>query len=138
MIFIVMKVTLKNVKKYYTFNELGVLMEFIKFIEKQIPLIKDITIHFLDVKLDNMTTGATITGNQLYVLAKNRMFIDVLRTLSHEWVHEYQYQILKVSDKIKHQEIGGKLENMSNVLSGIMVKKFQKKYPEYLNILYEI
>jgi hypothetical protein len=41
-----------------------------------------------------------------------------------------------VRDDIKIQDIGGPEENMSNVLSGIFVKKFEKKYPEFVEITY--
>jgi hypothetical protein len=63
------------------------------------------------------------------------LLIDVLRTLSHEWIHEYQHQI-KFTQNFKHQDIGGPVENTANVLSGILMKLFQKEYPQYEKTLY--
>ena len=34
------------------------------------------------------------------------------------------------------QDIGGPEENMANVLSGIFVKKFAKKFPKYKKMMY--
>jgi hypothetical protein len=41
---------------------------------------------------------------------------------------------LKDTDKIK--DIGGYEENMANTLSGIFVKKFEKTFPKYEDVLY--
>jgi hypothetical protein len=65
------------------------------------------------------------------------MLVDILRTLSHEWVHEFQYQKLGLVDNAKIQNIGGPEENMSNVLSGIFIKKFDKQNPNFKDTLYE-
>ena len=83
-----------------------------------------------------MTTGVRLPHSLIKVLAHGRLLIDVLRTLSHEWVHELQHQKMGIKDTDKTQDIGGTVENMANVLSGIFVKKFQKDYPEYDDILY--
>jgi hypothetical protein len=47
--------------------------------------------------------------------------------LAHEWVHEYQIQIL---NREQGPDIGGKNEDEANALSGQLVKKFEKKHPE--------
>jgi hypothetical protein len=78
-----------------------------------------------------------IPGSKMFILVKNRMLIDILRTLSHEWVHEYQFQKLGLDDKKKIQDVGGPEENMSNVLSGIFIKKFDQSNPNFKNKLYE-
>ena len=41
-----------------------------------------------------------------------------------------------VRDDVKIQDIGGPEENMCNILSGIFIKKFEKKYPELNDINY--
>ena len=58
---------------------------------------------------------------------------DILRTLSHEWIHEYERTILKFD---KGPDIGGKNENIANAISGELVKKFEKIYPELEKKIY--
>jgi hypothetical protein len=60
-----------------------------------------------------------------------------MRTIAHEWTHEFQYQKLKLDDTKKHQDIGGPVENMANALAGIMIKKFNKENPEHEKTVYK-
>jgi hypothetical protein len=83
-----------------------------------------------------MTTGVRYPKGNLFILFGNRLLIDVLRTLSHEWVHEFQHQKMGLKDNEKIQNIGGPEENMCNILSGIFIKKFDKEFPEYSDVLY--
>jgi hypothetical protein len=83
-----------------------------------------------------MTTGVRMPGNEIFVLAKGRLLIDILRTVSHEWIHEFQSQKMGVKDNVKIQDIGGPEENMCNILSGVFIKKFEKKYPEFSKVTY--
>jgi pheromone shutdown protein TraB len=130
-----MKVCLKGAKKFYSKLEINVIKQFINFINTDIPLKKDVRIEFLDKKTGQMTTGSRMS-HKIKVLAKERMLIDVLRTLVHEWVHEFQHQKLGLKDDAKIQDIGGPEENMANVLAGIIMKKFQKEYPEFKKVIY--
>jgi hypothetical protein len=41
-----------------------------------------------------------------------------------------------LKDNEKIQNIGGPEENMCNILSGIFIKKFDKEFPEYSDVLY--
>lgn len=130
-----MKVCLKNAKKFYTKKEVEVIKEFIKFINKELSLKRDIIVDFLDKKKGHMTTGSR-KSDEIKILAKDRLLVDVLRTLAHEWVHEFQHQRMGLKEKAKVPEIGGPVENMANVLAGIMLKKFQKEYPKYNKTIY--
>jgi hypothetical protein len=72
-----------------------------------------------------MTTGSSNDKkNEIFVLTKNRLTRDILRTLSHEWIHQYQTQIL---GRKKDMDIGGKNENEANAIAGILIKKFEKE-----------
>jgi hypothetical protein len=102
----------------------------------KLPLNNDIYITFLEKKEGPMTTGVRKPGSEISVLAGKRLLIDVLRTLSHEWVHEYQHQKMGLKDTDKIKDIGGYEENMANTLSGIFVKKFEKTFPKYEDVLY--
>jgi hypothetical protein len=136
MIFIVMKAVLKKPSNLFNPEQLGVINDFIKLLQSELVLSDDVYISFVEKRDSSMTTGVRKPNNEIVVLAGNRLLADILRTLSHEWVHEYQYQKLGLMDDQPIQDIGGKEENMANALSGVMVKKFVKKHPQLENILY--
>jgi len=132
-----MKVCIKIAKSGVSQEQVEVISSFIKFLQSQLPLSSNIEIKFVDDQNETGTTGVRMPGSKINVLAKGRMLIDILRTLSHEWVHEYQTQEMGVDEKEKIQDIGGPEENMSNVLSGIFIKKFDKQNPDFKERLYE-
>jgi hypothetical protein len=100
------------------------------------PLKTPTTIVFEDTRNVQMTTGVRQPNHNIHVLVHKRMFIDVLRTLAHEWAHEFEHQKLGMKDTKNVKDIGGPEENLANILAGIMTKKFQKQYPNLENILY--
>lgn len=136
MIFIFMKVKLKNKENYFSEVELSTIEKFIKYLQKEVPLVKDVHITFDKQRNEHMTTGVRLPKHNIHVLAKDRLLIDVLRTLSHEWVHEYQHQKMGVKEIDNIQPIGGPEENMANVLSGIFIKKFIKNFPEHQKVVF--
>ena len=105
-----------------------VIHELIKFIQKDEPLTQDFQIVFLGERVGYMTTGSRTDKHVLKILSQGRMLIDVLRTLIHEWTHEYQYQ--KFNDQFK-KDIGGKSENYANIKAGILLKSFKKNFPNF-------
>jgi hypothetical protein len=74
----------------------------------------------------NMSTGSNTRNYLIKVLTSGRLNRDILRTLSHEWVHEYQRQILK---REKEKNIGGRNEDEANASSGTLIKQFEKENP---------
>jgi hypothetical protein len=131
-----MKVCFKYKTSELDKNDIKVLTDFVKFQQENLPLNKDVNLFFIDNRDNNMTTGVRMPQSEISVLVKGRLLIDILRTLSHEWVHEYQHQKMGVDDFSKSPDIGGPHENMANALSGIFMKMFQKEYPEHSEILY--
>ena len=131
-----MKVCLKKSGEFPKKEEVSVVKKFLQFLQSQLPLNKKIQITFTDAREVPMTTGVRMPGNEIFVLAKGRLLIDILRTISHEWVHEFQSQKMGVKDNVKIQDIGGPEENMCNILSGVFIKKFEKKYPEFNKVTY--
>jgi hypothetical protein len=128
-----MKVTISHIKsgvpkKYYNFYD-----KFVKFLQKKYPLKKDIKIFFMGERTGKMTTGSRSDNHILKVLCMERLNRDILRTLSHEWVHEYQRQILK---REKGKNIGGKNEDEANASSGTLIKQFEKENPSYEQKMY--
>jgi hypothetical protein len=126
-----MKVKFVNKENYFSEKEMDAVKEFSKFLQSELPLKTDILISFEKERQEPMTTGVRLPKHKIHILAKNRLLIDVLRTLSHEWVHEFQHQKMGLKDTDKIQDIGGPEENMANVLSGIFLKKFIKNFPQH-------
>ena len=131
-----MKAVLKKPSESFSPDQINVIDNFIKLLQTELVLSDDVYISFVENRDSSMTTGVRRPNNEILVLSGNRLLIDILRTLAHEWVHEYQYQNLGLKDDEPIQDIGGKEENMANALSGIMVKKFAKKHPKLESILY--
>ena len=132
-----MKVCFKGIKENFSDSKIEVIKKFIEYLQSQLPLNKDLHIYFVQKRKRKMTTGVRVSYHQVYILVGGRLLVDILRTISHEWVHEFQHQKLGLKEKQKTQEVGGKVENMANVLSGIFTKKFQKDNPEFDKELYD-
>jgi Fe-Mn family superoxide dismutase len=109
--------------------------KFIHFLQKEYPLKEDITISFVPERVGHMTSGShNVKLRHIKVLSKNRINRDVLRTLAHEWVHDYQRDILK---RRRGPDIGGKNEDEANAFAGQLIKKFEKKFPQKEEMMYE-
>jgi len=131
-----MKLQLKNAKKYFSETQLETIHAFIKFLQRELPLSANTSISFDDSRNTKMTTGTRKPGHNIHVLSGDRLLIDILRTVSHEWVHEYQHQKMNLKDNDVIQDIGGPEENMANVLSGIFMKAFVKEFPHHEKSMY--
>jgi len=130
-----MKVHLKNPSKFLNDKKIRIMKQFIQMLQDEVSLNKDVKITFQDTDAKvPMTTGVRLPHGNMHVLAKDRILVDILRTVAHEWTHEYQYQ--KFNDEFK-KEIGGKSENYANIKAGILLKKFQKEFPQFLGIIYQ-
>ena len=94
---------------------------------------RDLKVIFLGERNGKMTTGSRLP-QEIRVLSKNRMNRDILRTLAHEWVHEYQMEVEK---KEMGPDIGGKIEDEANSESGAIMKKFERDVPDSEDKLYD-
>lgn len=121
-----MKVTVFHIKseipkKYHRFYD-----KFIKFLQKNYPLKKDANILFLHDRVGKMSTGSDTDDHVLKILTTDRLNRDILRTLAHEWIHEY---MKSVKHKPRTKDIGGARENEANAISGALIKQFEKDNP---------
>ena len=108
--------------------------KFIEFLQKEYPLEKNDKVYFLGKRIKEMTTGERTDEHELLILSLGRLNRDIIRTLAHEWIHEYQHAI---KHKKKDKNIGGHLENEANSLSGELVKKFERYYPKFKELIYK-
>jgi len=129
-----MKVTIKHINSDVPNENYEFYNNFIKYLQKSYPLRGDIIIKFVGERIGNMTTGQRNTQNELIILSKGRMNRDILRTLAHEWVHEYQRTIL---NRDQGPDIGGKNEDEANSESGSIIKKYEKSHPKNEKKMYE-
>ena len=106
---------------------------FITYLKKEYPLKGDVKIIFTNKRFGTMTTGSRTDSSVLKVLVKDRLNRDILRTLSHEWQHEYQRTVLK---RKKGKDIGGENEDDANAISGKDVKNFEKSNKKLEDIIY--
>lgn len=80
---------------------------------------------------DQPSFGMYVNGdNILYVALKNRHPVDILRTVAHELVHYRQDLNNELNDK--SGETGSPHENQAHELAGVIMRHFNKKFPEYL------
>ena len=82
---------------------------------------------------EHPTFGSYVNDEKtLYVALANRHPNDILRTIAHELVHYKQdtdYQLHSNSG-----ETGSEHENEANALAGVVMRHFNKLYPEYLKV----
>ena len=129
-----MKVCLKNAGKFFTPDKIEVIKNFIQFIQNEIKLDEDVNIHFVSNRNLPITTGVRLPKSNICVLSKGRLLADILRTIGHEWTHEYQMGVL---NRRRGPDIGGQNEDEANAISGQVMKKFEKKYPKIENNMYD-
>jgi hypothetical protein len=88
-----------------------------------------------DEKLDTgaqPSFGAYSVDNQtLYVALANRHPNDILRTVAHELVHYKQDTAHELNDD--SGITGSPEENQANQIAGIVMRNFNKQYPEFLS-----
>lgn len=128
-----MKVTIIHKNSGIKKSEYKIYNKFIKYLQEEFPLKHDLRIIFLGERIGGMTTGSRLP-HDIRVLSKNRMNRDILRTVAHEWIHEYQ---MDVQGKEMGPDIGGENEDEANSKSGAIMKKFEKDYPDSETTLYE-
>lgn len=112
----------------------SVFIEFVKFLFDKLPLQRDILIKIVTTKKGKMTTGGRYDNGIIQVMGGKRLIRDILRTLAHEWIHEYQMTILGRS---KGPNIGGVNEDEANAFAGRFIKMFEEEFPSYEKNMYE-
>jgi Zn-dependent peptidase ImmA (M78 family) len=68
--------------------------------------------------------------NMLVVALANRHPVDILRTVAHELVHYKQHMDGELTPD--SGETGSPHENQAHEIAGVIMRNFNKRYPEYL------
>jgi hypothetical protein len=125
------KVKIKNIKPHFQPNQVGIVKEFIEFLQNNGPLKSDVVIVFQDKRNENITTGKKL-DNTITIFAKDRLLVDVLRTLAHEWIHILQTQNMKTMPNLDRPS-----EDHANSLAGYWLRQFNKENPEHETEVYK-
>jgi Zn-dependent peptidase ImmA (M78 family) len=117
-------------------------VEFIEIFKKFLPLAMEI------IGLDHLpkmvfeksigdegqpTFGKYVNDEKtLYVALSNRHPNDILRTVAHELTHYRQDTEHQLDDT--SGETGSPIENEANAVAGVVMRNFNKRYPQYLKV----
>ena len=126
-----MKVKIKNIRNHFQPNQVGIVKEFIEFLQNNGPLKSDVIVLFQDKRNENITTGKKL-DNTITIFAKDRLLVDVLRTLAHEWIHILQTQNMKTMPNLDRPS-----EDHANSLAGYWLRQFNKENPEHETEVYK-
>lgn len=115
---------------------LSVLKDFIRFCQEKLGIEKFPHIFLHTNKKPDMTTGSYIRDdNTIHILTKNRLLVDVLRTLSHELTHRHQdesglldRELAKIDPMDEMGDLNTIYENEAYEKSGNFVKEFMRRY----------
>ena len=118
-----------------TEEQLNLLESYISFLKQKHPFKDDVEIHFVMERVGNMTTGQKSKDGVIFILVKDRLNRDVMRTLAHEWSHEHQRTVLK---RKKGKDIGGKNEDEASSQASQEIKKFEKSHKNLEKTVYKL
>ena len=110
-----------------------ILKRFIVFLKRELRLTYDVPYVLIDdsdFAKNNMTFGM-MTREILYISIINRHPIDILRTVSHEFVHYKQV----MDGKQISSSPGSAAENEANAKAGEIVRKYGKLHPELFDLM---
>ena len=126
-----MKIKIKNERKYLQPNHIGIVKDFIEFLQTNGPIKNSLTISFTDKRNEEITTGKH-TDDTITIFVKGRVLIDILRTLAHEWVHEIQNENIVTTPQLERPS-----EDHANSLAGYWLRMFIKENPEHETEVYK-
>jgi Zn-dependent peptidase ImmA (M78 family) len=111
-------------------NKKKKLNEFVKFVKKELGID-----HLPTIAIQNNRGELKTTANYDYakenkvmkVNGKNRMLVDIMRSVAHELVHHRQFEQGRL--KTPPPDIGGEIEDEANAKAGQFIKMFAKIDP---------
>jgi hypothetical protein len=112
-------------------NKKKQLTEFVKFVQKELKIKNMPTIAILGTR-----NGLKTTANYDYqkenkvikVYGKNRLVVDVMRSIGHELTHHKQWEDGRL--KVKPPDIGHIIEDEANAKAGQFIKMFALEHKD--------
>jgi Fe-Mn family superoxide dismutase len=129
-----MNVKVKHIECDMSDKDIELSNEFIKYLQKYFPLKNDVSIVFTGERIGEMSTGSRNSKSVIKVFTKKRINRDILRTLAHEWIHEWQ---MTTKGKKPTGDIGGPIEDEASAKAGSILKMFEKDHPIKEPLMYE-
>ena len=111
----------------------GILKRFIVFLKRELRLTYDIPYVLIDdsdFAKKNMTFGI-MNGEIIYISVINRHPVDILRTVSHEFIHYKQM----IDGKKISSHSGSVAENQANAKAGEIMRKYGQLHPELFDLM---
>jgi hypothetical protein len=102
--------------------------EFVKFVKTELDLKGSPKVVLQNGKNQLKTTASydyTKPEKIIRVNAKNRMTVDIMRSIAHEMVHHKQFEQGRL--EVKPPDIGGEIEDEANAKAGQFIKMFAQK-----------
>jgi len=106
-------------------NQKEKLDNFVKFVKKELGIKYAPTIVITTNKEGIKTTANYDYGQEnkiMKIYGKNRMTVDIMRSIAHELAHHKQWEDGKL--KVRPPDIGGPIEDGANAIAGQLIKKF--------------
>jgi len=103
------------------------IIEFVKFVKKELDIRKCPTIVLQNGRGELKTTANYDYSKKNKIIRiniKNRLLVDIMRSIAHEMVHHKQYEDGRL--KVKPPDIGGEIEDEANAKAGQYIKMFSK------------
>ncbi len=111
-------------------QHIDLLEQFVEFACKEL----DIKTVPINLKFDRkgLTTTAAYGNKKVYVYAKDRAIVDIMRSAAHELTHLKQdlEGRLKPENNKENNSAGSEIENEANYKAGEIIRKFGEKNPE--------
>jgi hypothetical protein len=103
--------------------------EFVKFVKGELELKSAPKVVLQNGKNQLKTTASydyTKPEKIIRVNAKNRMTVDIMRSIAHEMVHHKQYEQGRLTNSVKDGEDGSDIENEAHAIAGFIIRKYGK------------
>jgi Zn-dependent peptidase ImmA (M78 family) len=112
---------------FLTVEQKKKLKRFAIFVIKELKIVNAPRLLVSNGKMGLKTTASyDYSSNQdeklIKVNGKNRMLVDIMRSIAHELVHHKQFEMGKL--KVKPPDIGGEIEDEANAVAGQLIKKY--------------
>lgn len=114
--------------------------QFIEMFDKFLPLAMEIIglkslpkmVFMTDIDSESQPTFGQYINDEhvLYIALSNRHPVDILRTVAHELTHYRQDLNNELHDN--SGRTGSPQENQAHAVAGVVLRQFNKKYPQYL------
>lgn len=123
----VSKPTKKISKQTISRDLLTQIQLFVRYVVRRLN-IKDIPTITVIPPTDDMTSLGKYNPslNQVFIVVKNRLLADILRTLAHELVHRKQDEMGQLTNISVDGSTGSPVENYAHIVAGIIMRDYGK------------